>query len=205
MSWAVLPRTVGAVRHTARMAMPLHRDLMTIEEYDALPEDGSTRYELQEGVLVVSPRPQREHQEAMVELAYNLRRQLPRGWRCVADFEVVVREEDPPILRAPDIVVVPSDSSPKRVIASDVPLVIEIISPGTRNVDLVLKAFEYADAGIPHYWVVDLDPPAPSITVFGLGAPGDGYRESQTATGELQVAEPFPLRVDIDALVNPEY
>jgi hypothetical protein len=30
---------------------------------------------------------------------------------------------------------------------------------------------------------------------------GDGYRESQPATGELVVVEPFPLRVDIDALV----
>jgi hypothetical protein len=38
--------------------------------------------------------------------------------------------------------------------------------------------------------------------VFGLGAPRDGYRESQTATGELVVPEPFPLRIGIDALVS---
>ena len=50
--------------------------------------------------------------------------------------------------------------------------------------------------------MVDLDPPAPSITVFGLGAPGEGYRESQTAIGELLVTEPFPLSVDISALVS---
>ncbi|MGI5125700.1 Uma2 family endonuclease [Pseudonocardia sp. CA-107938] len=187
------------------MAMPLHGALMTLEEYDALPEDSSARYELQEGVLVMSPRPNMTHQEVLVELAYHLRRQLPRDWRCVADFEVVVRAEGPPIVRAPDIVVVPADTSKKRAAAADVRLAIEIISPGTRNVDLVLKAYEYAEAGIPHYWVVDIEPPAPSITVFGLGAPGDGYRESQTATGELAVSEPFPLRIDIDALVDPEY
>jgi hypothetical protein len=29
--------------------MPLHRGLMTLEEYDALPDDNSARYELQEG------------------------------------------------------------------------------------------------------------------------------------------------------------
>jgi Uma2 family endonuclease len=90
-----------------------------------------------------------------------------------------------------------------RVTAGEVLLAVEIISPGTRNVDNHLKSFEYADAGIPHYWVIDLDPPVPSITVFGLGAPGDGYEESQTATGELAVVEPFPLRIDIDALVAP--
>ena len=106
-------------------------------------------------------------------------------------------------MRAPDLVVVLAESPQKRAAAAEVVLAVEIISPGTRNVDLVLKAYEYAEAGIPHYWVIDLDPPAPSITVFGLGAPGDGYRESQTATGELVVTEPFPLRVDISALVSP--
>ena len=53
-----------------------------------------------------------------------------------------------------------------------------------------------------YYWLVDLDPPAPTITVFGLGAPGDGYLESQTASGELVVRQPFALRVDIEALVQ---
>ena len=187
------------------MSTPLHGALMTLEEYDALPEDSSARYELQEGVLVMSPRPIRPHQEALLELALQVRGQVPKGLRCVIAFEVVVQAGPRPILRAPDLVVVPAKSPLKRVDASDVRLAVEIISPGTRNVDLVLKAYEYAEAGIPHYWVVDLDPPAPTITVFGLGAPGDGYRESQTATGELVVSEPFPLRIDIDALVDPEY
>ena len=183
------------------MAMPLHQGLMTLEEYDALPEDYSAHYELQEGVLVVSPRGPRKHQRSMVLLAGQIEDQLPVGWECVVDFEVVVRAEEPVILRAPDLVVVPVDGPEKRVTAGEVQLAVEIISPGSRNVDLHLKSFEYADAGIPHYWVIDLDPPIPSITVFGLGAPGDGYQESQTATGELVVAEPFPLRVDLAALV----
>ncbi|WP_158228321.1 hypothetical protein [Pseudonocardia sp. MH-G8] len=42
-----------------------------------------------------------------------------------------------------------------------------------------------------------MDPPAASITVYGLGAPGDGYEESRTATGELVVPEPFGMRIDI--------
>ena len=41
-----------------------------------------------------------------------------------------------------------------------------------------------------------------SITVFGLGALGDGYVESQTATGELIVHGPFEMRIDIDALAG---
>jgi Uma2 family endonuclease len=88
------------------------------------------------------------------------------------------------------------------VATGEVLLAVEIISPGSRKIDTHMKHFEYAEAGIPHYWVVDLDPPAPSITVYGLGAPGDGYMESQTATGELIVQEPFPIRVDIRSLVD---
>jgi hypothetical protein len=50
--------------------------------------------------------------------------------------------------------------------------------------------------------LVDLDPPVPSITVYGLGAPDDGYVESQTATGQLVVLEPFEMRIDVGALVE---
>ncbi|OZM77596.1 hypothetical protein [Pseudonocardia sp. MH-G8] len=49
--------------------------------------------------------------------------------------------------------------------------------------------------------MVDLDPPAPTITVYEPGAPGDGYVESRTVAGELVVQEPFAMRIDIAALV----
>ena len=152
------------------MATPMPRGLLTLADWEALPEDNSAHFELQEGVLVASPRPAKPHQRAVYRLAMQIDPQLPPGWEHLEDFEVL--------------------------------LAVEIISPGSRNVDTHLKSVEYAEAGIPHYWLVDLDPPAPTITVFGLGAPGDGYRESQTASAELVVREPFALRVDIAALVK---
>jgi Uma2 family endonuclease len=183
------------------MAMPLHRSLMTLEEFVALPEDNSARYELQEGILVVSPRSTRPNQLAAHRLSNQLDAQLPDEWESVLDFEVVVRSAEPAIIRVPDVVVTPVEGPTKRLEAADVLLAVEIVSPGSRNIDLHLKPFEYAEAGIPHYWVVDLDPPAPSITVYGLGAPGDGYVESQTATGELVVRDPFAMQIDIEELV----
>jgi len=186
------------------MATPIPRGLLTLEEWDALPEDNSAHYELQEGVLVVSPKPAKKHQVAMGLLWMQIRQQCPRGWEAVPDFELLVQAESAPTVRAPDVIVARIGGSETRASADEVALVVEIISPGSRKVDLHFKAFEYADAGIPHYWVVDLDPPAPSVTVFGLGAPGDGYVESQrNVTGELVVTEPFSMRIDIAALVDP--
>ncbi|MGH3611494.1 MAG: Uma2 family endonuclease [Pseudonocardia sp.] len=34
----------------------------------------------------------------------------------------------------------------------------EVLSPGSHRTDHVAKRADYADAGIPHYWIVDLDP-----------------------------------------------
>ncbi|MHA6624730.1 Uma2 family endonuclease [Pseudonocardia sichuanensis] len=181
--------------------MPLHRDLMTLEEFVALPEGDSARYELQEGVLVMAPRPRPLHQDAMFRLGTQIDRCLPPELTMLLDVDVVVQAADPATVRSPDVVVTTASTDVDRLTASDVLLAVEIISPGSRNVDLHLKPFEYADAGIPHYWVVDLDPPAPTITVHGLSAPGDGYAESRTAAGELVVQEPFAMRIDIAALV----
>jgi Uma2 family endonuclease len=184
------------------VALPIPRELMTLDEWDALPEDNSAHYELQEGVLVVSPKPARGHQRAVLLLGMQLHRQCPRGWQVVPEFEVVVQPDGPATVRAPDIVVVRADGPENRVVAGEVLLAVEIISPGSRKIDTHMKPFEYSEAGIPHYWVVDLDPPVPSITVYGLGAPDDGYVESQTATGVLVVQEPFEMRIDIEALVD---
>jgi Uma2 family endonuclease len=175
---------------------------MTLEDFVALPEDDSARYELQEGALVVAPRPRPLHQDAMFRLGMQIHRSLPPELTMLLDVDVVVQDADPATVRAPDVVVTRARSAQELLRAADALLVVEIISRGSRNVDLHLKPFEYAEAGIPHYWVVDLDPPAPTITVFTLGAPGDGYVESQTASGMLVVAEPFPMRIDVDALID---
>jgi Uma2 family endonuclease len=187
------------------MTRPLERPhtLMSLDEWIALPEDTEHHYELQEGVLVVSPRPVRAHQQAAYRLAQQLDQQLPTGWDVVLEVEVVVQAGHPATVRVPDLVVTRVGGPQDRLAATDVLLAVEVISPGSRKLDLRLKPFEYADAGIPHYWAVDLDPPVPSITVYHLGAPGDGYVEAPATDGVLVTFEPFPLRITIPALVAP--
>lgn len=181
--------------------MPQPGRAMSLAEWDALGE-AEVRYELVAGVLVMAAPPLRRHGLAMVRLGGQIDAQVPDGWAVGAECEVLVQAAEPVTVRVPDLVVVRADAPQQRAPACDVALVVEILSPSTRTIDLRDKAFEYAEAGIPYYWVVDPEPPMPAITVFGLGAPGDGYMESPTAARELVVAEPFPLRIDIDGLVG---
>jgi Uma2 family endonuclease len=52
---------------------------------------------------------------------------------------------------------------------SDLLLVVEIVSPGSAAIDQVVKLREYAEAGIPRYWMVDRDA-AQTVTLHVLGA-----------------------------------
>jgi Uma2 family endonuclease len=136
--------------------------LLTLAEWEALPEDASRRYELVEGVLLVVPRPMPLHQRAMVGLAAELDRQLPDVLTALAEVEVLVEATPIPTVRAPDVVVARStraaQDDPPRLTAADVLLAVEIVSPGTGRTDRVTKMSEYAEAGIPHYWLLDLQP-----------------------------------------------
>jgi hypothetical protein len=72
------------------------------------------------------------------------------------EVEITVEARFPPTVRDPDLVVVNRsvvDRNPVRIDASDVVLVVEIVSPGSRRTDRVMKAYEYAKAGIEHYWI----------------------------------------------------
>lgn len=59
------------------MATPIPRELMTLDDWDALSEDNSAQFELQEGVLIASPKPASPHQDAMMLLAFQFHQQLP--------------------------------------------------------------------------------------------------------------------------------
>jgi Uma2 family endonuclease len=179
--------------------------LLTLEEWDALPEDSSRHYELAEGVVVAVPRPAPQHQRAAGNLMVDLNRQLPPTLSATQDVEVVVESSFPATVRAPDVLVV-SESlflrNPPRIDASDVLLAVEIVSPGTRRTDRVLKAVEYAAAGIPHYWVIDLTEPA-SLTTCTLA--GTEYEVTEKATGPVTLTEPATISVDVSRLVQRDY
>ncbi|GBC84561.1 hypothetical protein HRbin11_00992 [bacterium HR11] len=91
----------------------------------------------------------------------------------------------PEVTREPDLfVLAPEDvprahGSPLRVRPV---LVVEVTSPSTRTIDLVEKARDYAQAGIPEYWVVDAD--RGEVVVHRLR--GDAYEATVVTAGRLE-------------------
>ncbi|GAB2986640.1 Uma2 family endonuclease [Saccharothrix stipae] len=174
---------------------------LTLEEWDALPEDELHHVELVEGALHVSPKPALKHQLAAKRLGTWLDEQLPHDVVAVPEIDVLINPVPPITVRAPDMVIVPTGRAmeyPKRVDPDDVLLAVEIVSPGTRRMDRMLKPIEYADAGIPHYWLLELDDP---ITLVAFTLVDGEYRHVAGGTGKVEVPSPFPVTLDLDALL----
>ncbi|SFO89680.1 Endonuclease, Uma2 family (restriction endonuclease fold) [Amycolatopsis arida] len=172
---------------------------VALADFDAIEEDTRYRYEVEDGVLIVSPRPATLHQIALAKLIVQLDAQVPSGMTLAPEVEVLLAES-PLRIRVPDLVVLrPSvDMSGPRQRAEDVLLVVEIVSPGSVRPDTRDKPDEYAEAGIPHYWLVDLNRP---VSVTGYHLTGEfGYRESFEASGQVAVDSPFPVRLDLTRL-----
>lgn len=176
----------------------LGRDPWTVDDFDRLPDDG-VRYELHDGMLLVTPSPSPDHQRASGRLYLLLHAACPPGLEVFyAPFDLV-----PSTVRAyePDLLVIPTGLTGKRARVATAALVVEILSPSTRSLDLLVKHQAYADAGIPTYLVVD--PLAPSAQVFVLQ--GDHYVDGGAATGDevLVVEQPFRFEVAPSALRLP--
>lgn len=190
------------------MTSTVHHDhLLTLDEWDALPDEKAYRKaELVEGVLQMAPSAASRHQRSSMRLANQLNSQLRAAeLEAVADVDVVLFATDPPTVRCPDLVVTTIallDEGPKRFTATDVMLAIEIVSPGSRRVDRIMKLADYADAGIPNYWIVDIDNADGSVTLDAFRLAEGRYESAVTAaTGTVTLDQPAPVTIDLAALV----
>jgi Uma2 family endonuclease len=191
---------------TAMEQLPTH--LYTVGEYAALGET-EHRTELQEGLILVSPSPTPDHIVASGELFVQVRTQLPPSVIAIQEVDVdlaLVPPGGPGSARRPDLVVVDREAlrqcraAGRMLRAQEVHLVVEIVSPGSHRMDYKIKRVEYADAGIPHYWIVDLDEPV-SLLACEL-TEQFSYVDSGEVTGKFRTGEPFSVDIDLTALLD---
>ncbi|MGH3694566.1 MAG: Uma2 family endonuclease [Pseudonocardiaceae bacterium] len=128
--------------------------------------------------------------------------------RVIPDIDIDLRlvpADQPGSVRRPDLIVVDSKSVDRvdrdggLLEAADVLVVVEIVSPGSRRLDHVTKRHEYADAGIPHYWILDLNEPV-SLLACHL-TEDSGYADSGEITGTFTTTVPFPIQLQLDLLI----
>jgi Uma2 family endonuclease len=137
----------------------------TYSEYARLPDDGN-RYEVLDGEVLVTPAPTMHHQKVVQRLLLALVRYVEdagHGW-VFQDVDLLFATGH--FLR-PDLLVVPADAREgmtDRGMELPPALVVEVLSPSTRAVDMEKKPRRYLDFGVPGYWVVD-----PGKRLFGSG------------------------------------
>ncbi len=158
------------------------------EDYFALP-DSNRIIELSEGELIMSPPPSTAHQRVVANLFRALDAFVHAGGHgevFIAPLAVRLREGK---IREPGVLFI-SAAHADRVIPQMIDgapdWVAEVISPGSRKIDEVEKLADYAEAGIPEYWLVDLD--ARTIRVYALAdakyALAGTYGAGETARSE---------------------
>jgi Uma2 family endonuclease len=174
---------------TNPVAIPCGRSF-TVEDLAVMPDDGN-RYELIDGMLLVSPIPDVRHQKVLMKIGVALERACPEGLEVLlAPF--AVRPSTATELQ-PDALVGRVEDFTEEALPVAPVLAVEVLSPSSVINDLNNKKAAYERLGVRSYWVVD--PQAPSITVFELVDGRYGLVAEVKDTDVLSVTLPYPVRI----------
>jgi Uma2 family endonuclease len=141
------------------MGMPHAAEKWTAAKVRVLPEDGQ-RHELIDGTHIVTPAPRGVHQVVLRELFTALHAVLGKAdgiellW---SPADISLGEDE---ILQPDLFVCRTRGGVALRDWHEVEallLVIEVLSPSTAPYDRGLKRRRYQRAGVPEYWVVDID------------------------------------------------
>jgi Uma2 family endonuclease len=172
--------------------------VLTVEDMETMPDD-EFRYELDDGVLIVSPAPSRLHQLAVTRLAVILSAVCPAELVVLAGVGVNITRFQH---RVPDVAVVRAGSVETFFEETPPELVVEVASPRTRLYDKNRKKDVYQGFGIPAYWIVEPDRDRPEVTVFELRSGAYELTAHVTGDEEYRAAVPFPVTILPSKLVT---
>jgi Uma2 family endonuclease len=168
---------------------PVHR--FTVAEYEELGRLGilteDSNVELLDGWIVPKMTKHPPHDNTIDIIHYLLMRMLPLGWFVRIQNCVVTKDSIP----EPDLAVTrgePGDYGHGHPTGADVALVIEVAD--TTVLRDRVKAAIYARAGIPHYWIVNLD--ERQIETYAQPA-GEGRAAAYQVRRVVSGAETLPL------------
>src|ERR1700752_3582785 len=140
----------------------LQPEPISVEVWRNLPEEFCRQVELVNGQVVRCEKPSRAHQAAatritaMLDAAAEAHMERNPG-TCLdtsSDFDVLLWEVPAATIRSRDAALLDYAPNHLRPLpAFHMKVVVEVVSPGSRKADKLDKMAEYADAGIPFYWL----------------------------------------------------
>ncbi len=169
----------------------------TLEDFLAIPP--SERFhEILDGELVRKVMPSARHGSAQSRLLIRLGpydsdgdSHAPGGWWLMTEVEILLPGRQPV---RPDLVGWRVERMPELPDEFPVPLrpdwVCEVVSPKNGRRDTVVKFQDYARAGIPHYWLVDLE--QTEFSAFWL-TDGHYALQAEGKPGDTLRVEPFEM------------
>ena len=185
-AYAYTPQPPAPAAPAAPAVAEYRRARFTADEFLRMEDLGvfeGHKVELADGELWEEPLPGMDHGELQGLLTYLLVTAASPDVYVSGEVSVRLGEHR---VRDLDVALIRRDATRARIaMPADVKLAIEV-SDTTLATDLHVKAAEYAQAGIPHYWVVDIR----SSAVHAMRAPGpEGYAERSV----VRFDEPLPV------------
>jgi hypothetical protein len=195
------------------MAMPTHAPffeaLWTLNTpwtaqlaLDLLPENTGPKVEVFRGSVIVTPHAGFDHQAVERELSYRLHRAARRaGMWAYPECNIVCGED----LFIPDFAVLRRSGGGRTFVPiSEVVLMGEIVSRGSRRKDIIDRPREYAAAEVPFFMRVDFRNRIPAMTLHELV--GGEYRPvvAAAAGDAFTITKPFEFAMDPAELLDEE-
>jgi Uma2 family endonuclease len=162
--------------------------LWTEQQYIRLSEQTNRLIEFSDGVLEVLSMPTSKHQ-LIIGFFYRMLYPLLEQRGGIVTFAALPLQLRPGKYREPDILLLLDRTDPRFQdsywLGAD--LVMEVVSPDDPKRDTKVKRRDYAEAGIPEYWIVNpLDETITVLTLQGTAYVEHGnFRRGQQATSAL--------------------
>jgi Uma2 family endonuclease len=150
----------------------------TEDRYLVFTDGTNWLIEFTDGFLEALPRPT-DHHQAILLLLVQAFADFVKPGGCVrfSGLRMRIRKGK---FREPDLLLLRDEEDPRRQnrFWTGADLALEVVSPDKPERDIVEKRGDYAEAGIPEYWIVN--PLKDTLTVLGLSGAGEEYSELGT-------------------------
>lgn len=184
-------------------ALQPQSEIITLEQYEALPED--VRVEVFDGIVYDMASPSEVHQTISTELTTILNNYIKsKKGSCKvfhAPFDVKLNDNPLTIVQPDLMIICDRDKLDGKRCDGAPDFIIEIASPNNASDDYIRKSFYYKNSGVREYWIVD--PRRKIVTVNYFEGDNVNVQYSFDSTIKVNVCDDLFINFsDIAELLN---